>query len=613
MNHSDSFQNLFPFILENIAGEVGNLVGEKLELQEENIVHGSLQKIFSPPKSKFVLTGLKLKENNHDPAHILMDLDTAVDLGGKLIMLPENEISACQKQGKLDGEILDAFSEIVNIIAGIINSTCQEYLPKNKLYFIKTDPEVRTRLESDFLFPETEHSLLSGVIIPENGKPGNFQLFFPHTLMDNHQGISQTEVENKTNKEEFFEPLPDSEFLTNQQNESEILLSQPEANQAQQGPDDDLGENFLPETNLDQKVIDSFLLESLVPVREELETLLGGSFGFIDQQTKRYNKKDLLSRTKGKQVLSKIKVTGDKQGEGYILLPLRDAVFIGATLLLMPPEAITQSIKQGKFEGEVADAFGEIINILVGCYSNRFRNDFPIKLALKKDILETLVPSQVDLNSNQPFRADEYYLISTRIQTEDNLMGPLEVIFPLDVLGLGPDINIAGHSEKKVVSGKVPESNKSRSTDPEKRQQPSLSQNFVTGSDFTGQEVLSRLVVIIGQESSDVEVFQEITGGENIELIVLSPDDNLRQYFNHENLCCIFLFLENVNEQGLAQIIKVRAMLHTGCPLIAAAPEWTQSKVLKAVKYGATDILITPAEKNSVRRKFHKHIYSNQG
>jgi len=641
MNHSDSTQKMFPFILENIAMEVGKLIGENLELQSENIVHGGLQELFSPPKNKFVVTSLNLKENQAETAHLLMELELAVDLGGKLLLLPENEVNAYKKQGKLDGEILDAFSEIVNIITGVVNSTCQEHIPQKKLYFIKNDPVVLAPPSTDFFSHTTAHSLMSGNLILENGKPGIFQLFFPDYLVHDQGKTSQDRPEKTGNQKVFFEELPGQEFSTGKTNvtihtykrdltdeqvyvyetDQESSLVRSKSNEISTKPEDTPDRSSNREKCLDIKDVAVFLLESLDSTRKEIEALLGTSLDFTGQQTKSCYKKDILGSTRGKKVLSRIDVSGDKAEEAYILLPLKDALFIGATLLLMPPEAITQSIKQGKFEGDLAAAFGEIINVLVGCYSNRFRTDFPIKLVLKKGSVESLVASQVDLDANQPFRADNYYMVSTSLQMEDTLLGPLEIFFPTALLGLGQDIDFADGVEKKKPAVKSPALAKGQKVSPKNSQASSVetiietdtSQDIDTFSGVAPHENSASVVIIIGQDFSQVEVLQDIFGEENVEPVLLSLDDDFRQYINHENLCCVFLLLEKLNEQGFAKIIKTRAMLPMGRPLIVIGPEWTQNSVLKAVKYGATDILLSSAEKNSIRKKCYKHLYSNQG
>ncbi len=626
MNHSDPFQNLFPFMLENIARETGDLVGESIGLEQENIFHGSLQKIFSPPSNKFVLTGLYPKETSPDPAYLLMELDMAVDLGAKLIMLPENESAVFRKQGKLDGEILDAFSEIVNIIAGIINATCEEHMGRNKLYFTKGEPEVLTPKKSELPFSTAPHSLMSAFFVPTNGISGTFQLLFPHTLLTDQPDAAQT----KAQKDTFFEELPveatvseqTAEMSQNSDLQAETMVDQPLSSHPDPSLPDDSTETALPEKRLDPKNVALFLIESLDSAREELEALLGGSLEFSDQQTKRCTKTDMLVKTRGKQVLTKIEVSGDKEGESYMLLPLKDAVFAGATLLLMPPEAITQSIKQGKFEEDVADAFGEVANIMVGCYSNRFRTDFPIKLALKKNTVELLVPSQVDPGSRQPFQEDDYYAVSTRIKMGETQLGPLELFFPTYLLGLEPD-NTAGTPVEKTVSPEAPPETQQYKTASistpypeslEESQQKVSGQNNDTGFPVPEQQSHTPpAMVVIGRNAPQLGVLREILDEEHVELKTVPPEKDFRPYLSHEKLCCVFLFLDNINEQGFALIIKVRAMMPANCPLVVSGAEWTRSSVLKAVKYGATDILIDNAGKNSIRKKCYKHLYSNQG
>jgi hypothetical protein len=359
MNEPDKFQNLFPFILENIAREMGDLIGEDLNLQDENISRGTLKEIFSPSRKKFVLTGFNLKHSPSDSAYLLVNLDMAIDLGGRLIMLPETEIITCKKQGKLEGELLDAFSEITNIITGVINSNCQEYISSTKLQFIKGKMEIFPPRTVTLPIPEGNHTLFSGVLALQDNTSGILQLFFPHTLL-----------ENKKNEEG------------------------------------------------------------------------------------------------------------------------------------LPPETISE----------------ETINIPV----------------------------------------------------------PTPEPEPNHTADRSTGIEVSDISEKAK-----PERNENDQT---------------------------RIIMIISQDKSQLEILQESFIQENVEVMGLSLENDLKQHLTHQNLCCVFLFIKKVNDLGFAQTIQVRTALKKGCPLIVAGPEWTRTKVLKALKYGATDILNTPAARESILSKFQKHL-----
>ena len=69
----------------------------------------------------------------------------------------------------------------------------------------------------------------------------------------------------------------------------------------------------------------------------------------------------------------------------------------------------------------------------------------------------------------------------------------------------------------------------------------------------------------------------------------------------------IFLVMQEVSEQGFGVAIKISSA-GISVPLVAAGPAWTRTLVLKAVKYGACDILITPSSPTDVRDKTETNL-----
>lgn len=69
----------------------------------------------------------------------------------------------------------------------------------------------------------------------------------------------------------------------------------------------------------------------------------------------------------------------------------------------------------------------------------------------------------------------------------------------------------------------------------------------------------------------------------------------------------VFLVMQEVSEQGFGVAIKISSSGYP-VPLVAAGPAWTRTMVLKAVKYGACDILITPATTVDVREKLATNL-----
>lgn len=598
MTQSELLQKLFPDLLENAAQEVGDLIGETLALKDPKSAQGRLQEVFTPPRKKFGLADFGVKGREQGQAHLCFDLDLAVELAGRLIMLPEDEIKAGKKQGKLEGELLDAFSEIANIISGVMNSVCHDALPKHKLHFVKGKLEVYAPKTGDLPLPDGALSCFSASLSLGETSLGAVHFLLPHSLIQE----AQPEAEQGTAAAaDDFEATPAPVSKPETASEPEADRERTVAGGASEQPSPEQApESETASADLNQEQLEEILLEGLKVTQEELGGLLGASVEFEEQKVRHTKKQELLAKTKGKQVLTGIAVSGDREGEAFMLLPLRDAVFFAGLLLMMPEETITQTVKQGKFEGEVTDAFDEIANILVGCFSNHFKKAFPLKLGLKKLQATPMVPSQVDLNTEQPFASRNYIQLSAKIQLEGKYYGPLEFLFPGSVLGLKEISDEAG-----VKAAPEPAR---QSVEPARSQKTDSSQKTDTPPKSPQSEVQGRVISIIGEDSDQCRMVEESIDTEEIDLIKLSLDGDFKEPLAKDNLCCVFLLMNKVNDQGLAKAIKVRSSLKKECPLIVAGPQWTKSMVFKALKYGATDILITPADRELIQKKFRKYL-----
>lgn len=599
MSGTNPFENIYPELLESSLEEVGGLIGQSLELDQQALSRGSLEDVFKRPKKKFVLAGFRLKGDTRDRVHLIVELNAAIEVAGLLIMLPKDEIKAAQKQARLEGELEDAFSEIVNIISGTINTVFHEAFAKKKLHFTMGEIRVCGPKDEELPLPAGSQSGLSGQMVLEGQKLGFFQFFFPHDLVAEPEAA---EAQPQGARAEKPEGPPAGEAQPGHaaaSAEAPVAGQDAEPGSQSEGAGDtkadEAAEPGKKDGGIDPGVADDLLLQGLEAAREEMEALLGDTVTFTDQQTGYRKKADLLTRTKGKQVLTGINATGETEGRVFMLLPLKDAVYLGGVLLMMPEESIAATVKQGKFEGEVADSFGEIANILVGSYSNQFQGGAPLKLKLKKDQVETLVPAQVDPAADEPFPAGDYYAVSARIRMGEKIYGPLEMLFPLETLGLEPQ---AEDSEKARQSA----------GDAARSQKTGPGQKNDTSAEPVGQKAGRRIISVIDGDSDQLEAVEKSVAEEGVELARFSLDSDFKQELGREDPKCVFLFINSVNEQGLAKTIKVRSALSRDCPLIVAGPEWTKSTVLKARKYGATDILATPAEKDVIRKKYRKYL-----
>ncbi|MFO7838408.1 MAG: hypothetical protein R6X08_02765 [Desulfosalsimonadaceae bacterium] len=585
----DPFEDIFPDILEKSVAEAGELVGESPEVQEAANRTGEPAGLFSPPQKSLGLVAFGEKAEKGPPVYMTVGLDLAIELAGRLIMLPADEIAAARKQGKLEGELLDAFSEIANIISGVLNSVCHEAFAARKLHFVKGELEVVPAKTKTLPLAGETHSAFSGEIVLNENKQGRVEFFLPHSLLAEEAAEAEAPAAEEAEAAPAGpEAAPGPETASEPKPEPEVEVeAEPEAP---------------PEAaSLSPETVSELLLEGLEPAREELEGLLGDSVSFAEEQTGFRQKRELLAKTRGKLVMTRIRAhTADGgQGAAYMLLPLKDAIYFGGVLLMMPAESITQTVKQGKFEGDVADAFGEVANILVGCYSQQFKAAEGIGLTLKKGEVESLVAGQVDPEADAPFPRGSYYVLAAKIGMGEKTYGPLELFFPPELLGLAAPEK----AEAAAVSAAEPKAAAQERA--AQKEGPGQKSDRPAAAGLAGGQ---RVISIIGEDTEQFDVVEKSITDDGVQASRLSLDENFKQFLSRDNPSCVFLVIKKVNDQGLAKAIKVRSALSRETPLIVAGPEWTKSLVLKARKYGATDILITPAETDVVRKKYQKYL-----
>ena len=644
MSNSDPFLDIYPDVLENSAAELGDLIGQTLTLQDISNRQGSRQEVFTAPRQKFVLAAFDIKKGEGDPVYLYFDLDLAIELAGQLIMLPADEINAHKKKKELDGDLLDAFSEIANILSGVMNAVLQEAFPDRKMHFVKGKLDIFPAKSVDVPLSDGPITAYSAKVMVKDRSPGGFMFFFPHTLLSESNVYAKAlegELSSETGspapellvqgKTEKTSPENTGGLSADSTSASRDMGKQSPVDERSDNPGDELFQEISPDVTedseplplildeakqdyLDPGFVDTFLLEGLETAREEFEALLGYPVTFAGQQTLWKTKKELLARTKGKQVLTRVKVSGDKDGYGYVLIPLKDAVHFGGLLLMMPSESIAESIRKGEFDGEVADAFGEIVNILVGSYSNQFKSEFPVRISLKKEGLEVFVPIKGDLPGEQPFPEDDFYLMSAGIRMGDQNHGPFELFFPAHILGMQPPSGFKLAEIPDLASRDEDEWDLPAfmSDDPSVESQKVVSgskgcQKNDSAFNEDHQHTGGRIITIIGEDADELASMEESIRDAGFRYRCLMLDEDLKSGLAGENTC-VFLFINKVNDQGLARAIKIKSVMGKNCPLVLAGPQWTRSAVIKARRYGADDILVTPADMDSIRKKCRKYI-----
>lgn len=391
-----------------------------------------------------------------------------------------------------------------------------------------------------------------------------------------------------------------------------------------------------------QATVDNILQTCVKKIELEVGAMLGQTVSCSRHIGSFISKAEYLARMEEQAVLTRMAVSGDQQDEAYTVVDLKTAIIFGGTLIMLPDDELKSRAKDKVFDEEVADAFGEISNIMAGVYTAVFLERLTQKLHCKKTEVSSFAPWEATDTSPFPERA--YYLSTTSIKLEDRDMGKIETLFPVEILELSQETATAGPTAKATASPQGSTVSQQVAASPAASAQTlaaGASQKPVPGGTtfaaispgadaapatatihaaHPGHESSARsldlaagspavegdncpLLLVTAETQEDANAFGVPLASRNYEVLCLTFSDNLREAVRGRQLQGVVLVMREVGERGLASLIKIRSAIDPQTSLLVAGPQWTRRTVLQALKYGARDILMTPASPDEILAK----------
>ncbi len=582
---------------ERIQEEVSSLLGKSFGLAA--IETGLLTKedFFEEPVGRSVLAHVKLEGDLQGDGALLVPIRDAIRIGGTLIMLPDSELDNVISAEEYTEEIEDSYGEIANIICGSLTSTFEELFPKT-VRLVRREQEVVVPAKVD---PESEepvakglYYVVRGAMALEGSDMGELRLLLPAAAF----GL------------ETADPPAQETGTTDRQSVKGQQVRE-ENSRGQEGDQETAAPRKL-DVKKQQARIDKLLAACLDRVGEEVGALLGTTFRVKPAKNQLLDKEDLLEQCGGKQVLARLKVRGEGEGEAYLLVGLRDAIYLGGTLIMLPQSELESVMQDETFSEDAEDAYGEVANIIAGVYTAIFEEQYRKNIGFVKTGLETVVPVKIDPDSDAVLPNQLYYLSSGTMQLGDKELGRIQLAFPATLFELETLNQPAQPGES---TGNSPGSAEDRAASAIQTQHGAPGGSVVGGGPGdappagsggqAGQDLGSDMLIFTDDRSEGDHIASLLAGCGHTGR-VLSLREPVGNYLS-SGISMVFLVMSQVSEQGLSTAIKIKA---TGIqvPLVAAAPAWTRSAVLRAVKYGATDILVTPAIQEDIEEKLAANL-----
>lgn len=350
-----------------------------------------------------------------------------------------------------------------------------------------------------------------------------------------------------------------------------------------------------------QKFIDQTLQSSLSRIAEEVGALLGQSFDCTPHRGRFTTTPEYLDTRQDRAALTHMTISGERESAAYIIVPLGSAIVLGGTLILLPAKEIAVRRKKFDFDGEVADAFGEIANIIAGVYTAVFLEKFSNKTHFKKSTVAPLATTE-GAPPEQTLGDAQFYISQTSISLADENLGIMEILIPCDILGLTPPAaNQAAASQAAAAQPQktavAEEPGQSRAGGP---QSPT--------AQHPAEATRPGLILIMTDQAGEGEQFEAPLRQGGFETRIMALQESIREASEGRRVAGAFVLLREVADRQLASLIKAQSALGTKVPLVVGGGGWTRNAVLQAVKYGARDILVTPAEPDEILAKARAHM-----
>ena len=258
-------------------------------------------------------------------------------------MLPPSELEISVGEEDFSEDIEDAYGEIANIMTGVYSLAFEEQYPE-QIRVVKTGVEpvvpMKVETDSDDPMPNQLYYMSSMAASAEDKDLGRLRLLFPASVLHLEQGQEELQATGETASKTV-------EGQATQPGGAET--GQPAAAQ----PDGTAGLKVDPAFNLSKHhaKVDKILEECRKRVQSEVGELLGAEISLDGPENKLVNKEDFFfEEVSGKQVLANMDVVGDEESSSYLFVSLKDAIYSGGILIMLPNAELESAVAEEEFK-----------------------------------------------------------------------------------------------------------------------------------------------------------------------------------------------------------------------------------------------------------------------
>jgi len=289
-------------------------------------------------------------------------------------------------------------------------------------------------------------------------------------------------------------------------------------------------------------------------------------------------------------------------GQFYLVFSLRDAIVMSSILLGIPPARIQEKKRLCIIENDDFDAFSEIANMINGSFNTVFQGSLTSKVHLKLLSPKKYIPEVDQLDEEEPLPDGDYLMFRSKLEMPGQDLNHLDVLIPVSLGNqFDPPPEVPAEVETdESIDGE--ESAQAADAQGDSAEAPATAQ--------ASQEAGVDSIVVLDDDDADRQQMVEAVGATGYQIVEGTLNADIKELFNGRNVLLVLIGSMDADDRELAVCIKINAMRQDAPPpVIMSAHRWTRTAVLKALKYGAREIIIKPcseAELVSKVRRFCK-------
>ena len=336
---------------------------------------------------------------------------------------------------------------------------------------------------------------------------------------------------------------------------------------------------------------------------EEAGMLLGQSLSATLTDSLKFSKTAYFGDLDDGVFILTVESREEYAGQFYLLFNLRDAILMSSLLLGIPAPRIKEKQRLSIIEPDDVDAFGEIGNMINGALNTTFQGALSGKAHLKLLGSKKYVPEIDPLSDDEPLPNGDYLMFRARLEMDGHEMHQLDVLLPIS---LGNSYDPPAEEPPVVEEVTASEQQAAESSDgtagePAAGKSPSEDRpksSAVAGT--TGEDMIA-----IFENSDDERTFLlETLGFTGFKLVEGTLNADVKEVFSQGNVRLVIIGAQDADDRELAVCIKINALRQDQpVPIMMCAQRWTRTAVLKALKYGARDIVIRPCTPDEITEK----------